>query len=285
MRIRNSMSTARSNPSLAAVLRGPAAQPEARLLLSLIAAAACWALALLSAGVWAALWTSIPIAMTTSMPAYAALHIDGHTHATAVLLWAIVWLLALWWIWSFNRKARPLVAAALTTIGLILLPMLGNAASHAARLGRTIEHGVAWTLGVISLLAAAAIWSLVWRRRERRPGSRDVRGVVKPLLLSLLAAALTLSAAFAVRTARLDEGQVLILAVLLTGAALVLAIWLPLAIRDQTTAIVGPDNIVNVRCPQCGYSLVGLTELRCPECGTRFTIDGLIREQGYGTST
>jgi hypothetical protein len=276
------MSTARSTPSLSALLRGSAAQPEVRLLLSLIAAAVCSACALLSAWLWALVHPGVSFVLgTSSAPALPFLHVDGHTLAASFLLWAIVWLLSLWWIWSFNHKARPFVAAALTTAGLILLPMLASAAAHAARLGRTIENGAAWTLGVVSLLAAVAIWSLVWRRRDRRPGPRDTRGVLKPLLLSILVAGLTLAAAFGVRAARLDEAQLLILAALLVGVAGVLAIWLPLAIRIHTSAIVGPEDIVNVRCPQCGYSLVGLTELRCPECGTRFTIDELIRAQGY----
>lgn len=38
---------------------------------------------------------------------------------------------------------------------------------------------------------------------------------------------------------------------------------------------------MRVHCPQCGCSLIGLTELRCPECGARFTIDKLIGAQGY----
>ena len=46
-------------------------------------------------------------------------------------------------------------------------------------------------------------------------------------------------------------------------------------------SVVGPDNQVRVHCPSCGYSLIGLRNLRCPECGTEFTIDELIRSQGY----
>lgn len=38
---------------------------------------------------------------------------------------------------------------------------------------------------------------------------------------------------------------------------------------------------VQVNCPECGYSLVGLTECKCPECGKRFMIDELIALQEY----
>lgn len=38
---------------------------------------------------------------------------------------------------------------------------------------------------------------------------------------------------------------------------------------------------VQVNCPECGYSLVGLSECKCPECGKRFMIDELIALQEY----
>ena len=42
-----------------------------------------------------------------------------------------------------------------------------------------------------------------------------------------------------------------------------------------------PDGLVNVHCPECGYSMVGLNECRCPECGEHYTVDQLIRRQNY----
>jgi len=42
-----------------------------------------------------------------------------------------------------------------------------------------------------------------------------------------------------------------------------------------------PDSAINVACPRCGYSMVGLHEARCPECGERFTLDDLIRRQDF----
>ena len=48
----------------------------------------------------------------------------------------------------------------------------------------------------------------------------------------------------------------------------------------------GPAGRVNVHCTRCGYSMVGLRETTCPECGRVYTVDELIREQGYdGTGT
>ena len=39
---------------------------------------------------------------------------------------------------------------------------------------------------------------------------------------------------------------------------------------------------VNVNCPRCGYSMVGLETCLCPECGGKYTLDQLIRAQEYG---
>ena len=39
--------------------------------------------------------------------------------------------------------------------------------------------------------------------------------------------------------------------------------------------------MIDVRCPECGYSMVGLSQCNCPECGANLTIDELIRRQNY----
>jgi hypothetical protein len=66
---------------------------------------------------------------------------------------------------------------------------------------------------------------------------------------------------------------------LLTGGALV-ALWLP-GIRRLEAQRPALDCSVDIRCPTCGYSMAGLTLLRCSECGAAFTIDGLLRAQGF----
>lgn len=38
---------------------------------------------------------------------------------------------------------------------------------------------------------------------------------------------------------------------------------------------------VHVTCPACGYSMAGLDSCNCPECGARYSLDELIRLQGY----
>jgi len=52
-------------------------------------------------------------------------------------------------------------------------------------------------------------------------------------------------------------------------------------LRRGKPVFAAATGAVDVICPQCAYDLTGLRECRCPECGLDFTIDELIRRQGY----
>jgi hypothetical protein len=94
------------------------------------------------------------------------------------------------------------------------------------------------------------------------------------------------SAALLADRATREEEEFLIAAIVLAGCAAFLFLWLPLTYRGWAQPVEAESGEVNVICPKCGYSLVGLAELRCPECGERFTIDALIRAQDYaGTAS
>jgi DNA-directed RNA polymerase subunit RPC12/RpoP len=41
------------------------------------------------------------------------------------------------------------------------------------------------------------------------------------------------------------------------------------------------DGLPDIRCPACGYRMVGLREARCPECGRNYTLDELLAKQGF----
>jgi DNA-directed RNA polymerase subunit RPC12/RpoP len=41
------------------------------------------------------------------------------------------------------------------------------------------------------------------------------------------------------------------------------------------------DKQVDVRCPDCGYRMVGLFDTRCPECGKQYALDELLARQGF----
>ena len=50
--------------------------------------------------------------------------------------------------------------------------------------------------------------------------------------------------------------------------------------RRQLTATAA-DGALDLRCPSCGYRMVGLHESRCPECGTTYTLDELLARQPF----
>lgn len=132
----------------------------------------------------------------------------------------------------------------------------------------------------IALVAASGVWVAVlfwiWGR-VRRAGV-----LVRPILLTIgIGIAASLAGLMIDVFVRRDDETVIGAMFLIFGAFALLA-WLPAIVRLQRgKPVIDADNQVDVHCPNCGYSLIGLRDLRCPECGTRFTIDELIRAQDY----
>lgn len=60
-------------------------------------------------------------------------------------------------------------------------------------------------------------------------------------------------------------------------------IWVEAARRQARGVPVRDrrDGALDVRCPACGYRMVGLHESRCPECGTAYTLDELLGRQHF----
>ena len=127
-----------------------------------------------------------------------------------------------------------------------------------------------------SLLWFCALWR-IWRRARR------AAVLVWPISGTLVLFASTCLGA-AIIDGHIHDEEFPIAALVLCSTAATIFIWMPALLRMvRGRPIVRRDNQVNVVCPGCGYSLIGLTELRCPECGARFTIDSLFRAQQYST--
>jgi predicted RNA-binding Zn-ribbon protein involved in translation (DUF1610 family) len=77
------------------------------------------------------------------------------------------------------------------------------------------------------------------------------------------------------------EEEFLIAATICGGAAGLIWIWLPVIFSSESRTVRSESGHVDVRCPACGYSLIGLRELRCPECGEQFVLDDLLARQGF----
>ncbi|MBU0618225.1 MAG: hypothetical protein KKI02_10945 [Planctomycetes bacterium] len=134
--------------------------------------------------------------------------------------------------------------------------------------------GLALTLGAVAWFAV--LWC-IWGPARR------LRVFIRPFIATLIVVTLTgLGMYFVDYYAHYDE-EVVMGGIALSAGGLVVFLWLGTLHRlIRGRPVIGRDKHVDVRCPSCGYCLVGLRDLRCPECGTQFTIDELIRAQHYG---
>ena len=135
------------------------------------------------------------------------------------------------------------------------------------------------------MLLAAALWigSIVWLFfRGARQGA-----LVRPILMTLGIIVATVSTgALADSTLRGDQ-ELVIIGVSLVGAAAVLILWVQ-AIREMRSGRPlrnRQDQLLDIRCPECGYRMVGLHESRCPECGQAYTLDELLSRQDFARPT
>lgn len=184
-------------------------------------------------------------------------------------------------LWHAFRCGRaPLWARVAATVALAALVLAGALAGvwgYGVVLGNGYVRDAHLAAGLaLAGLAWCALLPLAWRGRYA--GARFVRPGVLTLAVGLAAT----GTAILIDVLRLRGDELLIVVVLLVAGALVVLIWLPEVYRWQRGRnVLLSDGVVDVRCPECGYSLVGLRDLRCPECGAAFTIDELIRAQNY----
>ncbi len=135
----------------------------------------------------------------------------------------------------------------------------------------------------VAFAGGTLLWFLalayVWR------GEYRAKTLLMPIILTISLGVTTVFAGVALDSLVRSEEEYLIVALVLLAGLFLLVIWLPLALRlRRRTSVLGDDDLVQVYCPSCGYSLIGLVESRCPECGAQYTIDELIRHQDYEAS-
>lgn len=181
-----------------------------------------------------------------------------------------------------GREARPLVRVAVSLIsGLVLCAaaLVGSFGLAVLRTG-SVQARVRDIEFAITFAVMGGIWvamlAFIWR------GVGQGAFPARPALITTGLAGVTLCGGVAIEASWIREGEILIAALILFAGALVLLSWLPRIRRLRLgRPVLDAENRVNVNCPDCGYSLIGLRELRCPECGAAFTIDELIRRQRY----
>ena len=134
-------------------------------------------------------------------------------------------------------------------------------------------------IGVFVLCALAFVGGSVWlwSRRSRH------RALLRPTLWTMgIGSATTVLCVVASDTVRGAEEIVVLGLVLLAGGWVMLIwtnAWYQMS-RGRPMRNAG-DGLPDIRCPKCGYRMVGLRECRCPECGAGYTLDELLGSQNF----
>ncbi len=256
-------------------------RPTARLLLSLIAAAACAALAMFGVWTYGELFPKIAITRGggTSSPPARWYYLRDEEIALAFVSASLLWLLLLWRIWRPLISSRHPLAPVLLTAALGLLPALGMLLHDCWPAARRIadDELAGGVLVVLALLGAIIVWIRWASVRAVRPGVATLgRGIA-----SIVIAAAAIGAALIVDQVINADEELLMGALLSGGSGLIAWIWLKPLVKAEGRDLPESEGQLNLRCPHCNYSLIGLRELRCPECGQTFVLDELIRAQRW----
>jgi hypothetical protein len=151
------------------------------------------------------------------------------------------------------------------------------------RMVRVTGTGVHPSEGLIAamMMLAGALWmgSILWlffRGARQRP-------LARPILLTFAIVVLTIGAGIMADSSLRGDQELVITGLSLVGAAAVLIVWVQ-AVRQIAAGRPlrhHQDKLLDVRCPECGYRMVGLHESRCPECGRMYTLDELLARQNF----
>lgn len=136
----------------------------------------------------------------------------------------------------------------------------------------------------VTLLLMAALWIaiVIWLFI----GRVRTRSMLRPMLLTIGIAASAIVIGVVADSSLHGDQEFVIAGIVLLAIAADILVWL-LAFRS--TRLGRPmrneqDKQIDIRCPDCGYRMVGLMETRCPECGKAYTLDQLLGKQNFEKS-
>lgn len=177
-----------------------------------------------------------------------------------------------------------LLSAAMVVLGALEVVKGPDVRTYTNRQGQTVtytqsavrDHHVA-----LALATAAVFWFIglirIWTTYRRfRTALRTVFGV-------LAVWAVVIPAAVVVDQAVSRPSDFWIAACIFAGFG-GSALWITLNVYHNQKLRASPwssDGQIILDCPDCGYSMIGLTEARCPECGRQYTLDELVRAQAF----
>jgi hypothetical protein len=190
-----------------------------------------------------------------------------------------------------DGSAGPVVRAA---VSVALAPLLAGAAfigsyvlaewmpPWSVRWGGRVRPTDELVGAMIALASVAFLLGLTWIWTR---GRHTLHEFWKAGLFTAAVVVLTTALCVFVADSPMWRGaeEVLVGGLVCLGLAAVILIWVQAGRRHvrRRPSHNAADGLLDVRCPSCGYRMVGLRESRCPECGTSYTLDELIGRQPF----
>jgi predicted RNA-binding Zn-ribbon protein involved in translation (DUF1610 family) len=275
---------------IARELRGGRPRLATRLTVSFILACAAASAALLTAWSYAMFFPQM-VSFPTTGPGVATTgpirwyRVRDETVGAAFVVTGFVWLLLLWRLWRPIERGRAAIGTILFTLAM------ANVVFAAAVLcemrvmrGKYRDELVMGVPLVIAVAATIAAWVRLYQRSSWKASAGVRTRIAERIAISGGLAGGTFGLAVVLDKAMRMEEEFVIGALVCASAGLLLFVWLPVIFASETRAVRSETGHVDIRCPKCGYSLIGLRELRCPECGEQFVLDELLERQGFLSS-
>jgi hypothetical protein len=193
--------------------------------------------------------------------------------------------------WVVRAVVTVVVGALLSAACLIgaylLAAMFPQMFDRGFRYGWTIQGSrrgvypddalVAWLFVIAGLLYLAAI-AWIWSRILKKH-----RALWYAAIATIIITSVTIAAAVLAEDLLGGDEELVLTGIAFLGGASVLLLWVEVWRRWGRGRPVTneQDGLPDVRCPTCGYRMVGLYESRCPECGTAYTLEDLLGRQEF----
>ena len=133
--------------------------------------------------------------------------------------------------------------------------------------------------GLMMLAGAAWMTCVLWlffRGVRQRP-------LARPILITVAIVVVAAGLGMMVDSSLRGDQELVIAGIVMVAVAAVMIVWLQALRRLRTGRPLRnrQDQLLDIRCPECGYRMVGLRESRCPECGKAYTLDELLARQNF----
>lgn len=186
-----------------------------------------------------------------------------------------------------GRAVRAIATVAVLVFLTGLVPIVAyflaalNSGWNRGSAGVYPEDGLIIFLIVVA--SAAFLLAVVWL--WARPARRKV--LWQPTAKTIAVGAFTVCAGIFIDSRFSGASELVVFGLALVALSAIIVVWAEAIRRHRLgrPVVNAIDGLIDLRCPSCGYRMVGLTESRCPECGTAYTLDELLAKQQFRGTT